>query len=104
MLQAKLASVQLGALDGKAPTNPKRQGPAAGRRRGGDKAARAADAPANNVVLGPDRRAAGNMLRGLTACLPAALLLALPALPQLPPLAGVVPALLVASLVATYDA
>lgn len=56
----------------------------------------------NNAVVGPSRRKLANLIKGLTACLPAAVLLAFSTLPQWPPVA-VVSALLVVSLVVVSE-
>lgn len=60
---------------------------------------------ANNAVPGPARhaaRGADGLLRGITACLPAALLLLVPTLPESPPLLAVM-ALVLVSFVAESD-
>ena len=57
--------------------------------------------PTGSIVPGPGRWAGSGMLQGLAACLPAVLLLALPALPKLP-MAGVLSLMVLVSISAGH--
>ncbi|GAB4816112.1 hypothetical protein N2152v2_003158 [Parachlorella kessleri] len=86
------------------PNSPKHALPKDPAGAGGQVAAPAEErraAPAGSIVPGPGRWAGAGMLQGLAACLPAVLLLALPALPKLP-MAGVLSLMLLVSLSAGH--